>query len=223
MRLFAFIIFVSVMFLATCSAPNAIPTREQTDAPVLPAKTEPSPAPAPGASIDPAQDRPAPAPTEAAPNPKLPAASFESQTYINEESGFALDYPVGWTVKEVVVGPRGTQVQFLSSPEIAEMASLPKGATRVNATLYLWDPKNDLAAFVANQKTAWEASGFTVLDEAQLVLELGLPAVKFTLQTPEAKVEFLVTALEDHYLLLSGEGDLELVREIVQRVRPISR
>jgi hypothetical protein len=223
MRLFAFIIFVSVMFLATCSAPNAIPTQVQTDAPVLPAKTEPSPALAPGASLDPAQDRPAPTPTEAAPNPKLPAASFESQTYINEESGVALDYPAGWTVKEVVVGPRGTQVQFLSSPEIAEIVTLPKGATRVNATLYLWDPKNDLVAFVANQKTAWEASGFTVLDEAQLVLELGLPAVKFTLHTPEAKVEFLVTALEDHYLVLSGEGDLELVREIVQRVRPISR
>jgi hypothetical protein len=43
------------------------------------------------------------------------------------------------------------------------------------------------------------------------------------MQTPEANVEFLLTALEDQYLVLSGEGDLELVREIVQRVRPISR
>lgn len=206
MRLFAFIIFVSVMLLATCSAPGTTPTPVQTDVPALPADTES-----------------APALTEAAPNPKLPAASFEAQTYINEEAGFGLDYPAGWTVKEVVVGPRGTQVQFLSSPEIAELAAVPEGETRVNATIYQWDPKNDLAAFIANQKTAWEASGFTVLEEEPLVLELGLPAVRFTVQTPDANVVFLVTALEDQYLVLSGEGDLELVKEIAQRVRPISR
>jgi hypothetical protein len=205
MRLFAFIIFVSVMLLATCSAPGTTPIPVQTDVPALPANTEP-----------------VPTPTGAAPNPKLPAASFESQIYINEEAGFALDYPEGWTVNEVVVGERGTQVQFLSSPEIAEMATLPEGETRVNATIYQWDPKNDLAAFVANQKSAWEASGFTVLEEEQLVLELGLPAVRFTMQTPEASVVFLVTALEDQYLVLSGEGDLELVKEIIQRVRPIN-
>lgn len=205
MRLFAFIIFVSVMLLATCSAPNAIATQVQTDVPSLPSNTEP-----------------APAPTEAAPNPKLPAASFESQPYINEEAGFALDYPTGWTVNEVVVGPRGTQVQFLSSPELAEMAELPEGATRVNATLYQWDPKNDLAAFATNQKTAWEASGFTILEEEQLVLELGLPAVRFNVQTPETNMVFLVTTLEGQYLVLSGEGNLDLVKEIVQRLRPIS-
>ena len=205
MRLAAFIVFVSVMLLATCSAPNAIPVQVKTDVPSLPSNTES-----------------ALAPTEAAPNPKLPAASFESQPYINEEAGFALDYPAGWTVNEVVVGPRGTQVQFLSSPELAEMAALPEGATRVNATIYQWDPKNDLAAFVANQKNAREASGFTIVEEEQLVLELGLPAVRFTVQTPEANVVFLVTALEDRYLVLSGEGNLDLVNEIIQRLRPIS-
>jgi hypothetical protein len=206
MRLFAFIIFVSVMLLATCSAPGTTPTPVQTDVPAFPVNTEP-----------------VPTPTEAASNPKLPAASFEAETYINEEAGFALDYPAGWTVNEVVVGSRGTQVQFLSSPEIAEMATVPEGETRVNATIYQWDPKNDLAAFVANQKSAWEASGFTILEEEQLVLELGLPTARFTVQTPEANAIFLIAALEDQYLVLSGEGDLELTREIVQRLRPISR
>jgi hypothetical protein len=143
MRLFAFIIFVSVMLLATCSAPGTTPAPVQTDAPALPVS-----------SPQPTNTEPAPAPTEAAPIPKLPAASFESQAYINETAGFALDYPAGWTVNEVVVGDRGTQVQFLSSPEIADMATLPEGATRVNATIYQWDLKNDLAAFIANQKTA---------------------------------------------------------------------
>ena len=241
MRLFAFIIFVSVMLLATCSAPGtASAPVEMKKTPTLPVSspqptnTEPSPALAPGrlapagsrpergASVDPAQDRPAPAPTETAPSPKLPAASFESETYINEEAGFALDYPAGWTVDEIVIGPRGTQVQFLSSPEIAELAVLPEGETRVNATIYQWDPKNDLAAYVAHWKTAWEASGFTILEEEQLVLEQGLPAVKITVQTTEANVVFLVTALEDRYLVLSGEGNMDLVQEIVQRLRPIS-
>ena len=228
MRLFAFIIFVSVMLLATCSAPGTTPAPVETEMPALPVSspqptnTRPSPALAPGASVDPAQDRPAPAPTETAPSPKLPAASFESETYINEEAGFALDYPAGWTVNEIVIGPRGTQVQFLSSPEIAELAALPEGGTRVNATIYQWDPKNDLAAYLAKWKTAWEASGFTILEEEQLVLEQGLPSVKITVQTAEANVVFLVTALEDRYLVLSGEGNMDLVQEIVQRLRPIS-
>jgi len=228
MRLFAFIIFVSVMLLATCSAPGTAPAPVETEMSTLlvpspqATNTRPSPALAPGASVDPAQDRPAPAPTETAPSPKLPAASFESETYVNEDAGFALDYPAGWTVNEIVIGPRGTQVQFLSLPEIAELAALPEGGTRVNATIYQWDPKNDLAAYVAHWKTAWDASGFTILEEEQLVLEQGLPAVKFAVQTPEANVLFLVTALEDQYLVLSGEGNMDLVQEIIQRLRPIS-
>jgi len=163
-----------------------------------------------------------PTPTAVAPNPKLPASSFESQPYVNEGAGYALDYPVGWTVNESLAGDRASQVQFLSSPDLAEVATLPEGATRLNAVIYQWDPKNDLAAFVGHQMSAWEASGFTILEEEPVVLELGLPAVRFTVQTPEAQIIYLIAALGDQYLVLSGEGDLELVKEIVQRVRPIS-
>jgi hypothetical protein len=205
MKRATFIVLVTVLWLATCSAPG----------PEMPA---PASAPMQTETALP------PTPTEApVSSPKLPAAPFESQVYINEEAGFALDYPTGWTVNEMVVGPRGTQVQFLSAPELADAATLPAGATRFNATIYQWDPKNDLAAYVENMKTAWSASGFTILDEQQLTLELGLPAVQFTVQTSEAQTVFLITALTDQYLVLSGEGDLELVKEIMQRVRPISR
>ena len=200
-----FFVLWLILLLPACMAlpTNATPVPTKTEVPALPSATPFIP-------------------TETASSPKLPAAPFEAQTYINETVGFALDYPSGWTVNEEVIGDRGVQVQFLSSPEIADMPTLPAGATRVSATVYQWDPKNDLAAFVANWKTAWEASGFTVLEEQQLTLELGLPAVQLTLQTPEAQVVYLVTAIGDQYLVLSGEGNLELVKEIMQRVRPIS-
>jgi hypothetical protein len=179
--------------------------------------------PAPVATELPAATEPAVAPTTEIPSGKLPATSVESRTYINETVGFALDYPAGWSVNEAVVGNRGSQVQFLSSPDLADMAVLPEGATRVSATVYQWDPKNDLAAFVANQKNAWNASGFTILEEEPLTLELGLAATQFTIQTPDANVIFLITAISDQYLVLSEEGNLELVKEIAQRLRPITR
>jgi hypothetical protein len=218
MKQLLFALLLMMTLLSACAGAPANTTLE----PALPSDTAPAPTTT-SVPVTPSDTAPAPTHTTDASNPKLPAAPFEAQTYVNEEVGFALDYPSGWTVNEVVVGPRGTQVQFLSSPDLANAATVPEGATRVNATIYQWDPKNDLAAYVANRKTAWEASGFQIVDEEQLVLELGLPAVQLTVQTPESQSIFLFAALGDQYLELSGEGDLELVREIVGRVRPISR
>jgi hypothetical protein len=142
--------------------------------------------------------------------------------YVSKTGGFALDYPEGWTVKETVVGDRGTEILFVSKSDLAEAATLPLGETRLTATIYQWDPKNNLPAYVDHWKTAWESSGFTILEEQALTLELGLSAEQFLVQTPEAQVIYLIAALNDQYLVLAGEGDLELVRQIVQRVRPIS-
>ena len=213
MRRTAFLIFVLVIWLATCSgpvpeiaAPELAPTQTAT---AVPPSATPTPFP------------PTLTPTSP-PMSKLPAAPFEAQTYVNEEAGFALDYPIDWTVSETVVGPRGTQILFLSTPELAEAATIPEDQVRLSATIYQWDPKNDLAAYVDNLKSAWSASGFTILDEQELTLELGLPAVQFTVETPDTQVVYLVTALEDQYLVLAGEGDLALVEQIVQRLRPIS-
>ena len=217
MRRLVFMMTLGMIALSACAGTPGNAAPAPTDSAIVteaPAFTE---TPVPVLPTDTAA-----APTDAIPNPKLPAASFDAQPYINETAGFALDYPAGWTVKEMVVGDRGSQVQFLSSPELAEAAVVPAGGTRVNATMYQWDPKNDLAAFVANQKSAWEASGFTIVEEQQRVLELGLPATQLTVQTPDAQVVYLIAALKDQYLVLSGEGDIDLVKEIVGRLRPIS-
>ena len=45
---------------------------------------------------------------------------------------------------------------------------------------------------------------------------------QITVRTAEADVLYLITALKDQYLVLVGEGDLNLVEQIVQRLRPIS-
>lgn len=211
MKRIVFTLSLIVVLLSACQAPstNTMPAPVESEVPIPSATEELVATEAPA--------------TQAMPNPKLPAASFESRTYINETVGFALDYPAGWTVDEAVVGPRGSQVQFLSSPDLENASVVPEGATRLSATVYQWDPKNDLAAFIENQKAAWDASGFTVLEEQPRILELGLAASQFTVQTPETKVVFLITAIGDQYLVLSGEGNLELAKEIVQRVRPISK
>jgi hypothetical protein len=215
MKRIVFALSLMVISLSACMAPptNTMPAPVITEAPALPSTMPPE---------ETAATEPPAEPTAAIPSGKLPAASFESQTYINDTVGFALDYPADWTVKEMVVGSRGSQVQFLSAPELADVSVLPEGAARVSATVYQWDPKNDLAAFIAHQKSAWDASGFTILAEEPLTLELGLSATQFTLQTPDATVIFLITAIGDQYLVLSGEGNLALVQEIVQRVRPIT-
>ena len=199
------ILLTLLMLMTAACAPVATPT--PVDGVTVPVTEEPA------ATLD---------PTKYPVNPKLPAASFKSQTYINEEVGFALDYPVGWTVTETVVGDRGKQIQFLSAPELADMAILPENAARLTATVYQWGPGNDLAAYVATRKTAWESSGFTIVEELPLVLDLGLNAVQFEIKTPNSSSVVLITALGDQYLVLSGEGNLPLVKEIVQKLRPIS-
>jgi hypothetical protein len=211
-----------MILLSACAAPGVgtTPVTVETNVPanmeVVPASTD-VPADAPAEALP---DAPPDVPSM--PSMKLPAPSFEAQLYLDEKSGFALDYPNGWTVSEPMFSERARQVQLLSSPDLANAATLPEGATRLSATVYDWEPKNNLAAAVAEWKTSWEASGFMILEEEELVLEQGLPAMQFTVQTPDAVVVHLIVTLGDRYLMLSGEGNLELVKEIVQRVRPIS-
>lgn len=204
MKRITLILFVLVLSLAACSAPAA-----PTAAPIE------NNLPVPSVSV-----------TEAVveqPQGKIAAPPFESQTYINEAVGFAIDYPAAWTANETKLGERGSQIQLLSAPELADLQTLPAGATRVTILINQWEPKNDLAAFVDVRKTAWESSGFTILDEEPLTLDLGLDAVRFTVQTTDgATVLFQFAAVGDQYLTISGEGDLVLVEQIMRYLRPVS-
>lgn len=166
-----------------------------------------------------------PVPSEAVTEPvvegKIRAPSFESQTYINEAVGFALEYPAGWTVTESTIGDRGSETLLLSTPEIADQATLPPGATRVAINVNQWDPKNALAEYADTRKVAWESSGFTILEEEPITLDLGLDAVRYSIQLPDgALVEYLIAAIGDQYVTISGEGDLELAKEMMRYLRP---
>jgi len=200
------ILTVLAISLTACASPGATsPATEPVSAPVD------NSMPVPGADV-----------TETIVEGKMPAPSFESQTYIDEAAGFALEFPAGWTVKETMAGDRGAQSVLLSAPEIADLETLPPGATRVAVNVNQWDPKNDLAAFVESRKMAWESSGFVILEEEPLTLDLGLAAVRFTVQSPDGvPVEFLFAAIRDQYITISGEGDLDLAKEIMQYLRPI--
>lgn len=209
MKRITLILIVLVLSLVACAAP-ATPSIA-SEATLMPMDSN---MPVPGVSV-----------TEAIVEPqgKLPAPSFESLTYINEAVGFAIDYPAQWIVNETVLGERASQILLLSTPEIADLQTLPEGATRVAVVINQWDPKNDLAAFVDVRKTAWESSGFTILDEEPLTLDLGLAAVRFTVQTADGvTVLFQFAAVGDQYLSISGEGDLALVEEIMRYLRPVS-
>lgn len=181
-----------VILLSACTMPSANTPTTETEVTAVPSSTEVILVP-----------------TDEMPSMKLPAPPFEAQTYLDEKFGFAFDYPVGWTVSEPMFSERAEQVQFLSSPELANMETLPAGATRLSATVYEWEPKNDLAAAVADWRTSWAASGFTILEEEEFILEQGLPAMQFTVQTPDATIVHPITTLGDRYLMLSGEGSLE--------------
>lgn len=177
-----------------------------TEAPPLPAETA---APA----IIPAE------------TPVAPALSFEAAEYRDEDAGFAFDYPASWVADSAPQsgGGRGYYVQFTSWARDPNQPidAVPAGETILQATVLLWDPTHALDQYVAQRKTAWEASGFAIVSEEELTLSGGWRALVFNVSTPDETAFFLFAELGDRYLELSGSGDLALLAEIAGTLRPI--
>ncbi len=146
--------------------------------------------------------------------------SFVPATYTDENAGIALDYPVEWTIDpSSQVGIRGGQALLLSPGSTVD--TLADDGTRVSIITYSWDPKNDLDAYVAQRKIAWDASGFAIIEEAQWQLTDGRPAYSFVVKTPEQPTFTVFTTVGQDYLQLSGDGDSTLVEEIARTLRPL--
>jgi len=155
--------------------------------------------------------------------PELPTStpSFPVATYRDETAGFEFDYPADWTLDpSSQMGVRGAQALLLSPGTTPE--TLAEGGSRVAITVYLWDPKNDLTAYVAQRRTAWDALGFEFSSESTWALADGRRVKNFIIQFPDQlPAFFLFTTVGEDYLEISGEGDLALVEEIGRTLRPL--
>jgi len=154
----------------------------------------------------------------------LPALSFEPAVYRDPSAGFEFDYPAGWTVGPLEQHSRGGITPFTSWARPTDVLpdATPPGETRLDATVQLWDPTGDLDAFLEQRRGAWSASGITVISEQSLTHEDGRPAMALVVQGVDgAQAFFFFTTIGDKYLVLSGEGDLDLLAEIARTVRPL--
>lgn len=151
--------------------------------------------------------------------PTKSAISFEAAIYRDEKAGFEFDYPATWTLDpSSQIGVRGAQALLLSPNTTPE--TLAEGGSRLAMIVYQWDPKNDLAAYVAQRMTAWEASGFSVKPEAEWALSDSRQVKSFLVQSPGQPPWFsLFTTVGEDYLQISGEGDLALIEEIAHTLR----
>jgi autotransporter translocation and assembly factor TamB len=200
-----FILPVIVFLLAACAPAGANTT--PAPQPQSPAQTA-VPTSLPTATV-------LPEPTKALP-------SFTAATYKDETNGFEVDYPSDWTlVPNTVIGSRASTAQLFSPGTTAE--KLLEGGTRLGITVYLWDPKSDLAAYAAHRKTAWESGGSTLLAEASGNLADGRQQISFTVQGPDKmQAFFLLTTVGENYLEIAGDGNLTLIEEIAHTLRPLN-
>ncbi len=99
----------------------------------------------------------------------------------------------------------------------------PEGETRLDVTVQLWDPQNDLEAFVEQRLLAWDASGIAVPSDETWSLSDGRAARAFLVVGPDgAPAFFFFTTVGENYLVLSGSGNVDLLAEIAHTVRPLT-
>lgn len=141
--------------------------------------------------------------------PITPEPTEETALYEDSAAGFAFDYPATWMVSGGESGDRGA-LTLLSAPD----------GTRLDVSVLAWDPKNDLAAYVATRKVAWDASGITIVEEEPWILSSGQPAIQFVVRGADGSDGFfLFTALDERYLTLSGSGNLDALDAIGKSLR----
>ena len=135
--------------------------------------------------------------------------SFEAAVYRNSDNGFELDYPASWRLDERVLGPRGSGALFYAADEDPVFS----------AVVYLWDPKNDLDAWLDLQRRSWFGSGATVLSTEELSVAGGHRAVQVELQWVGVQTNSFFMEVGERYLELFSRGDKETFAEIVSSLR----
>lgn len=144
--------------------------------------------------------------------------SYAPKIYRIEEIGFEIQYPIDWMVDEGVLGSRAFGASLTSWQHPAgQIEEVPEGETITSVTIYQWDPKNVLDAYIQTRmRDAWSASGIQILSEEEIILGGDREAMIFTVRNEADMGEafFLAALAGDDYLVLSGSGDLGLLKEI---------
>jgi hypothetical protein len=193
MRNILFVTFF-LMLLAACGRQSA------PQEPIIPATI----IPLASATLD------GPTPTE------TPAPTFEPAVYVDEFGRFEISYPMGWVLNDGESGTRGSYIQLMSWQPEPGYSEIPVGESLLQIAVYLWDPQHDLSARVEMRRTAFEASGNVILEENEVTLLSGQPAVRMVVQDTAGKPSvFLFAVLGDDYVELSGTGDIELMDQII--------
>ena len=130
--------------------------------------------------------------------------SYLPVVYEDADGKFLLRYPEASTINpDQQIGDRGAQTVLFSPGSSVE--SIADGGSRIVIVRYDWDPKNDLAARVAQRKIAWDASGFIVLQESKRFLNDGREVVDMVIRTIDNhEVLFSLTTIGDRYLEISA-------------------
>ncbi len=201
------LLLVMSLGLAACGPSRAAsPTIQTTE--TVPPLASPAPSLPPEPSATPA-----------------PSSSFEAATYTDAAAGFEFDYPSSWTVEAPAGGgSRGSYATLTSwSHPPGGITEVPPDGTILQATVQLWDPKNDLKGFLAHQEEAWSGSGNIIVSQEPRTLPDGQAAASFVVQGSDgAQGYFFITTLDDAYLVLSGNGDLALLDEIAGTLRRVT-
>ena len=152
---------------------------------------------------------------------EIPTETIALQTYEDADYGFTFDYPAAWMLDVIALGDRAPHSIQLTSwtHEPGQISEVQAGGTVVNVTIQLWDPQGDLAAFVEQRKTAWDASGITIVLQEQLLLSGDRVAQAFIVMSSEEESYFFFTVLGEQYLVVSGSGDIEAIRQLAQSLR----
>ena len=151
----------------------------------------------------------------------VPELSFEALIFQDNAAGIRLLYPEDWVIiSRQEEGDRGAQAAMLSPG--TTLNQLAEGGTRLSLLYHQWDPKGDLDAYVAQRKLAWEASGFQVIDEENLLLADGRKVIIFSVETTEnTRVVSAFLVAGEEYLEINADGNIDLALEIIHTITVI--
>lgn len=205
----AMVLTVLVLFLVGCGAPADAPTPPSAATPTISI---------PDASASRATPSPSTAPS--------PAGPANLQAFRDPTGGYALDIPRGWTIQDVdpqaKQGQRGYYVTFLSwEQKTPWKGELPAGGTMLQVTVSRWEPL-DLAKYVTMRKEAWASSKVAILSEEEWTLAGNLRAVRIVLKADKGNEFVLLTLIQDHFLTVTGSGDLNQIVELARTLRPVT-